>query len=225
MSANRTVSKQVAASAQLDTAIKLFFENRDLISAYTLASAADGILEGIYQNKRSEIINRQDWNFGDRRQGRFSWNEEWEIRLKPEYKKPGFRLLNAVQNFFKHADKDNDAALDFNEWEETSWRIFRAILNYHLVYLEVSPAMNVFFNVFAALHPNLLTEDNPLRELIENNPLCENLSERFSQAEISAIGFEKLERDCPDLFRDTSIVGNLRPASSKLTLRVPTSKE
>jgi len=62
MAVKRAVTKQEAAAAQIETAIKLHFENRDQISAYTLASAAIGILKGIYKNKRSSILDRQQQN-------------------------------------------------------------------------------------------------------------------------------------------------------------------
>ncbi len=53
------VAKRQAAVAQLETAIKLFFENRDLVSAFTLTAAADGILEGIWQNERTDHQERR----------------------------------------------------------------------------------------------------------------------------------------------------------------------
>ena len=94
-----TVTKREAATCQLETAIKLFLENRDLISAYTLCCAADGILEGIYRNERGEILkNRLDQSIvpGGLR---FSWGEEVEIRIKPEHQKEVFLVLNSAQNF------------------------------------------------------------------------------------------------------------------------------
>lgn len=221
----KTVTKKEAATVQLETAIKLFFENRDLISAYTLCSAANGILEGIYKKERSTIMARQYGDSGDATKFRFSWNEEWEIRLKPEHIKEGFRLLNAAQNFFKHAESDHDATHEFKDWEETGIKIFGAVTNYNLVFGEISPAMNIFFTVYIILHPNFLTEDNPLFEHIVGNPLCKNAIERFSQSEIAAIGYSNLEKACPELFPPTDILSNLRPYSSGGTIRVPSSED
>lgn len=202
------ITKREAATAQLDTAIKLFFENRDLVSAYTLCAAADGILEGIYKNERATIMTRQYKKHGDAKMLRFSWSEELEIRLKPEYKREGYRLINATQNFFKHADKDHDSVHDFRGWEETGVRIFQAITNYHLVFGEVSPAMNVFFVLYVTLNPELLPEENPLFRTIVGNPLCEKLVERFTQDEIAAIGYCNLENACPELFPPTDIISH-----------------
>ena len=79
------VSKEMAATCQLETSIKLFLENRDLISAYTLCSAADGILEGIYENKRDQILKHQRVRSATSGSLRFSWAEEVKSRIKPEH--------------------------------------------------------------------------------------------------------------------------------------------
>ena len=194
------VTKRDAATCQLETAIKLLLENRDLISAYTLCCAADGILEGIYENERVEILARQRERLEDPEDFRFSWREEWEIRFKPEHQREGFRLLNAAQNFFKHADRDHDGVHEFEDWEQTGFRMFFAVTNYNLVFGKITPAMNVFFTLFAILHPNLLGENNPLLSEIRANPDCHNLEARYSQAEVASIGYSNLKSLCPELF-------------------------
>ena len=195
------VTKREAATYQLDTAIKLFLENRDLISAYTLCCAADGILEGVYKNDRTAILSRQRDYSGESRNFHFSWKEEWEIRFKPEYRKEGFRFLNAVQNFFKHADNDHDKSLEFKGWNQTGFRIFAAVKNYKLIFGEMTKAMAVFFILFVILNPNLLNEGNPLSDAIKANPDCKNLAKRYSPKEIAAVGYRNLMSACPELFQ------------------------
>ena len=196
----RIVTKRQAAASQLETAIKLFFENRDLISAYTLCCAADGILEGVYQNDRGEILRRQREKLADPGDFRFSWKEEWDIRIKPEHRKEVFKLLNEAQNFFKHADKDHDSSYEFKGWELTGLRIFFAVTNYKLIFGEITLAMNVFFTLYAILKPNLLAEGNPLLDAIAANPDCMDLVEKCSLEEITAIGYSNLKSTCPELF-------------------------
>ena len=219
----REVGKREAATVQIDTAIKLYLENRDLISAYTLSAAANGILEGVYENERDAILARQRAGLPDQGDFRFSWKEEWEIRIKPEHRKEGFRLLNAAQNFFKHANNDHDGVLEFADVEQTGHHIFFTVGNFRLVYRDVTRAMNVFFSWFLILHPNLIGEGNPLKQYIVDNPNCERLNERFSQAELAAIGYENLESACPELFPPTDIESHLQPPSSDLSVRVPTA--
>ena len=181
--AKKKVTKQEAATYQLETAIKLFFENRDLISAYTLCCAADGILEGIYKNNRTEILSRQRERLTNPSNFCFSWREEWEILFKPEYQKEGFRLLNKPQNFLKHADKDPDSTYDFN-WDLHGLRILGTVRNYKLVFGKITEAMNIFFIWYAVLNPHLLKKESPISETIAANSDCQNLLKRCPYSKI-----------------------------------------
>ncbi len=202
----KLVTKKEAAGAQIETAIKLLFENRDLISAYTLCSAANGILEGIYKNERSTILAKQRETLaGDMKYFRFSWKEEWEIRFKPEHLKEGFRYLNATQNFFKHADTDHDDVHEFRDWDETSAKIFMAVTNYRLVFREINPAMHTYMVLFFMQNPEVLPEDNVLYEHISSSPICQKFARVFPQSTIAAIGYHNLETSCPELFPPTGL--------------------
>lgn len=218
------VTKRDAATCQLETAIRLFFENRDLISAYTLCCAADGILEGKYKNDRREILDRQRDRLADSSDFRFSWKEEWEIRIKPEHRKEVFRLLNEAQNFFKHADRDHDSSYEFKDWEQTGFRIFFAVTNYKLVFGEITMAMNVFFTLFAILRPKLLAEGNPLLEIISANPESMDLLAKCSEEEIAAIGYSNLRSACPELFAPSRLSGSTEPPQYALTSSVPVAR-
>lgn len=194
------VTKRQAATSQLETSIKLFLENRDLISAYTLCCAADGILEGIYQNEREEILRRQHESLTDPVDFRFSWKEEWMIRIKPEHRRETFQLLNKAQNFFKHADNDHRSHYEFRDREQTGFRIFFAVTNYNLIFGEVTSPMNVFFTLHAILNPNVLAEGNPLLDAICTNSDWMNLVAKFSPEDVAAIGYSNLKSSCPELF-------------------------
>ena len=203
------VTKRHAATNQLETAIKLFLENRDLISAYTLCCAADGILEGIYQNERGGVLGRQHERLVDRHDFRFSWREEWKIRIRPEHRKEVFQLLHEPQNFFKHADKDHDCFYEFKDWKQTGWRIFFAVTNYRLIFGELTSPMNVFFTFYAILHPKVLAKGNPLLDAISANSNCMDLLSTCSQEEAAAIGYLNLKSICPELFVQPEFCGTL----------------
>jgi len=194
------VTKRQAATSQLETAIKLFLENRDLISAYTLCCAADGILEGIYTNDRMEILSRQREQLHEPTNFRFSWKEEWEIRIKSAHQKEAFQLLNQAQNFFKHADKDPRASYEFNGWEQTGIRIFFAITNYKLIFGEVTVPMNLYFCLYTIRKPNLLADGNPLLDVIAANRDEMELLAKFSQKQIATMWYSALKSNCPELF-------------------------
>lgn len=196
-----TTTKKEAATCQLETAIKLFLENRDLISSYTLCCAADGILEGIYENKRDDILNQQFHQSDQSGSLRFSFSEELEMQVKPQYKKRVFQSLRAAQNFFKHADRDHDNCFQFADWNLTSIRLLTAIHNYDLVYREITLAMQLYVALYATINPDHLVKESPLRDLMALLPDVEVMSERLSREEVSVIGYSTLKSCCPELFK------------------------
>ena len=85
------VTKLDAARCQLETSIRLLFEQADAVSVHTLAYAAFGILKGVAENsKETRVIAAAEALAAAGRKGDF-----WK----------GF---NRAGNFFKHADKDPD---------------------------------------------------------------------------------------------------------------------
>lgn len=91
-----TVSKIDAAERQLRVAIRMFFERRDMIAVHTLAAAAQGVLRALA-----------------RRKGFTSLFEEGITKIRPEKQDEVRSLFAKAQNFFKHADRDADAKLEF----------------------------------------------------------------------------------------------------------------
>lgn len=199
-----TVDKRIAATCQLETAIKLFLENRDLVSAYTLCCAADGILEGIYTNERGEILQKNRDQSSTPDNMHFSVVEEMEIRIKPEHRNEVFRALNAPQNFFKHADRDHDSSYQFPDWELTGVRIVMAIMNYNLVFSGTTPAMNFFVSLYAVLNPNLLIEGDPLSIALT----AMHDFRALSREEIAAGGYSALKATCPRLFEQRPVTSS-----------------
>ena len=195
------VSKKDAATCQLETAVKLFFENRDLISAYTLCCAADNILEGIYSNERDEILKKQLERSPTPGSFRFSWGEEVEMRIKPEHRREVFRALNSAQNFFKHADRDHNSSYQFPDWQLTGIRLVTTIMNYNLIYQETTPAMNLYITLYAILNPDLLAEGNPLQDELAAISDVKAMSTNLSREDIAAIGYRALQSTSPELFR------------------------
>ncbi|HEX5806428.1 MAG TPA: hypothetical protein VFY31_08860 [Macromonas sp.] len=86
------VSKTEAAQRQLDTAIDLFFEEGDALSAYTLAFAAFKVLLNMYPHN-------QDDDFG-----------EQIDKLIAE--RIGWPRFSETANFLKHADRDPEGFLE-----------------------------------------------------------------------------------------------------------------
>jgi hypothetical protein len=91
-----TITKIDAAKRQLRTAIRLWFEDADPVSIHTLAFAAYEIIHTISKKRspsRSELI--------------------FDLPVPDERKKEFRMWVKSHANFFKHADRDGDATIDF----------------------------------------------------------------------------------------------------------------
>ncbi len=94
------IDKLSAARRQLQTAIYLFYHEKDIIAIHTLAAAAYEILEDIA--KQQGILGSSFQRFIE------SLNSNSELRKEfiIAWRKP--------QNFFKHADKDSEEIIKLN---------------------------------------------------------------------------------------------------------------
>lgn len=93
-----TVSKLDAAKRQLEAFIQMYFGSGDPVAMHTLAAAAYEIIRD---------LNRQ-------RGGDQMLHDTIFENARPENRGVLRAKLREAQNFFKHADRDHDATLDFN---------------------------------------------------------------------------------------------------------------
>ena len=196
------VTKIEAAEKQLDTAIKLFFENLDHLSSYTLAAASREITDDLGEKRKSEIYRSELERLGDPQRVRLSFRDEMEILIKPEHLKEAMRLLKKPQNFLKHADRDHDQELDDPSPKEVSFLIVSAIRNFALLEKRSSPAMTTFLWWFTAANPDLVVnadmiKDHALRKLAA--AIKNDFSDLYNQATFHFI-YESLRVQAPYLF-------------------------
>lgn len=95
------ISKLDAARRQIDTAVRLYFDYGDPVSIHTLAAAAFDILQG---------LDKQGPNTG-------TFYNRMAERFQPEHRKVVIDAIRTSQNFFKHANLDPEATLEFNPGE------------------------------------------------------------------------------------------------------------
>ena len=132
------VSKLDAAHRQLRTAIRLFFEEGDAVSIYTLTAASHEILRSLVKSK-----------------GGASFMKDNDF-IKPGRKKEVSDFLNKPQNFFKHAGRDPNEILDFRPQGTDAW-----LLDCLAMYTKLSGGLKVreFWLLaiwFTVEHPDLL---------------------------------------------------------------------
>src|SRR6266478_417966 len=119
------ISKTDAAKRQLETAIRLWFFSGDPVSIHTLAAAAHQVLDDVGRSKGSPTALRG------------------LPGVKPAYIRRLRELVSRYENFFKHADCDPSALLDFNP-EATEMMILDAVLTYESLTQEIAPILNTF---------------------------------------------------------------------------------
>jgi hypothetical protein len=91
------LTKLEGARRQVKTAVRMFLEERDDVSIYTLACAAQDVLRGLLKARGAEEA---------------SFIKD-TIIIKPEYYRDYLSIINAPQNFFKHADRDPHETIEF----------------------------------------------------------------------------------------------------------------
>lgn len=128
-------SKRDAAVRQLDVAIGLLFTDGDPLAIRTLAGAAYGILADLAE---------------DQKQG-----SSWRTKIIEDSglsEKEAVRVLNAAQNYLKHADRDPNSSLEFEE-EENDHLMFVASIECGGIGHPLSYSMQAFQVWYLALYP------------------------------------------------------------------------
>ena len=92
MEAPYIITKLEAAEQQLRAAIRLFFQDGNLLPVQTLIAAAHEVLLRLSGGK--SLLKDSEF-------------------IRPERKKEWVDLLNATPNFLKHAGKDHDKRIEF----------------------------------------------------------------------------------------------------------------
>ena len=152
-------TKIEVAEQQLDTAIKLFFENIDHYSSYTLAAASLELTDDLCDKQQSELYLSELNRIGDPMKVRLHFRDEFKLLIKSEHLNDALRLLRKNQNFLKHADRDHDQTIEAITVEELAFVIIFSIRNFVLLEQRWTSAMSLFFCWFAAYRPHLMRTD------------------------------------------------------------------
>jgi hypothetical protein len=134
-----TLTKLDVAKSQLDTAIELWFEDRDPASIHTLSCAAHEIIEELFKRKGLTGLLFEN-----------SLPKQLRRQIREEHK--------MIAGFFKHADRNPNETLTFNT------ELSEGILMFSLVGLQMlGEPMSVSGNIFRAwmqlTHPELFPVD------------------------------------------------------------------
>ncbi|MCU0070012.1 hypothetical protein N8H71_00330 [Pseudomonas koreensis] len=139
-----TCTKFEAACRQLNEAISLFFADHDPLAVRTLAAAAHGLLADLVEHDQPDG----------------SWRSHL-VESSGLSKKEALAAINSVQNFLKHADRDPNAHLNFDE-EENDHIIFIATLECGELGGPLTTAMQAFQIWYLASYPDRIGVETEL---------------------------------------------------------------
>jgi hypothetical protein len=170
------ITKTDAAERQLNTTIRLFFENRDHLSSYALAVASREITDAVIPSQYGELYRRELARVGDQLKVRLSHREEVKLLIKPEFYKSFLTLYHKWQNFLKHADKDPDAEIEPLTTKVLALVIILAIKNYIVLTQNWTIEMRTFFAWFVVAEPQFIESapENLMTKAIAE--MCSNIS-------------------------------------------------
>jgi hypothetical protein len=136
-----TIGKLDAARRQLSAAITLWFGSDDPVSIHTLAHAAYEIIHTVSRKRNPD---RRDLLFDS-------------IVVKDEYRQDFNALMREPANFFKHASKDGDAAIEFKPILTELFFMY-SILGISLCGERLNKSESAFLAWIHIHKPNLLTD-------------------------------------------------------------------
>jgi hypothetical protein len=168
-----TSTKPQAATRQLDVAIALLFADYDPLGIRTLAAAAHGILADLVERKRP--------------------GESWRSKVIEDsglLKKDALAILNSAQNYLKHADRDADSELSFDEMENDHV-IFVATLECCELGYPLSLEMQGFQVWYLASYPEKIGNES---ELVRKSRLAFPSLDTLSREERLNRGAQFIER-------------------------------
>lgn len=137
------IKKLDAASRQLTTAIRLFFERRDAVSIHTLAAASFEVYRDICKKKglRKSLFVDSD-------------------KIRPDKIKEWLKIVRKPANFFKHADEDPDpdGTVEYSEML-TEILLLDSVFFHKALTGNMNVAMNVFYAWFLVKYPQFFLDE------------------------------------------------------------------
>ncbi|ADO83799.1 hypothetical protein [Ilyobacter polytropus] len=149
-----TLSKLDIVKRQLETAIILYFNEKDPVSIHTLTCAAYNVIRDLNYKKENSSFSIREMFF--------------KYGVKKEHEKEVIKKFNAAQNFFKHADKDSDEFLNFNP-KATEILIFDAANLYSSLSGEKPELFLLFISWYIANNSDLFEFPLEHTEILNSN--------------------------------------------------------
>lgn len=161
MNKNIKISKLEAAKRQLETTIRLYFNEADPVSIHTLTLAAHGILSDLNKQYGGNPMLVSD------------------VRIKEKFKKEFRQKINEARNHFKHADRNPNEVIDFNP-EVNEFFIYDACVKYKDLAGEDVSFFNIFSTWFIANNLKMFDFDSQPVGYLKIREISKSKSDYFS---------------------------------------------
>ena len=143
------LSKLDAAKNQLEVAILLFFDDRDIVSVHTLTRASHEILEKLCSGKNIKSMHQEIM-------GSVIKERVQEFRA----------IVDEPKNFFKHSSRDASKMIEFDS-QSSEFFLWDACRLYKSLTGEMPKNLYLFFLWFNLSHPDLFIAPEILGLLAE----------------------------------------------------------
>ena len=139
-----TITKLDAARRQLETAIKLYFDEGDPASVHTLCCVAYNVIQ-VLNKKQNSPLTLDDMMLKDLS----------DLMPTRAGRKEAHDYLSETENFLKHGNSDPDATHIFDS-DYTEALLFDAVIRYGRLAGECSSELGMYLGWFVSLHPDIL---------------------------------------------------------------------
>lgn len=133
------VTKLEGAERCLKTAIRLFFQDGDMLAIHALVAGAHEVLRTLLVNQSVRGSSIKDSEF-----------------IRPECVKEFNEIMNSTQNFLKHADRDPDGIHDFYPNATVFWMFDCMDMYQRLTGSRKFKIFHIFIMWFVLEHPRYL---------------------------------------------------------------------
>jgi hypothetical protein len=142
------VSKLEAAERLLAAAVRLFFENRDVLPTVSLTGAASQVIHDLLKNEGMRSLFRSGAVIKEQHRARF------------------IRWFKDFENFLKHADHDPNATLEF-DWTLAELMLHVVAFDFGMLTRRSTWPLTVFTGWAITNHPERFVENEYTRPTIE----------------------------------------------------------
>ncbi|MFY9839778.1 MAG: hypothetical protein WAK55_25555 [Xanthobacteraceae bacterium] len=187
----RTITKQQAVRHLIHSAVRMICAGEDPFAIQLLVQSADKLLIDLAKKTKRKLP--------------FAWGEF----VKPQYENAVIATIRETSNFFKHADKDHDAALHVVDIALMNiLQLSICVVNYAALFGEWTDHMKLAFFIGKVIHPDGFVRPDERERFdaafvtVQNMNLASFLSGWWNNR-ISKLALPNLDREKAEDLQDT----------------------